>query len=50
MNQPLPSHNFKGTRVYVGTDVHKERWAVSLRNAGLDPGTFSMNSSPKELA
>ena len=51
MNRPPTSaSNFEGVPVYVGIDVHLKRRVVSLRSAGLDLKTFSMNPSPEELA
>jgi transposase len=41
--------NFRGQRIYVGIDVHKKQWNVSIRNNGLLLKTFSMNPSPEEL-
>ena len=45
--------NFKATEkqitYYVGIDVHKKRWVVTIRALNLELKTFSMNPSPKEL-
>ena len=36
--------------LYVGIDVHKKKWVVTIRAEGLELKTFAMNPSPKELA
>lgn len=50
MSKTAPSLDLEGAPVYAGIDVHRTRWVVSLRSAGLDLKTFSMNPSPEELA
>ena len=34
---------------YIGIDVHKKRWIVTIRSNGMELRTFSMNPSPEEL-
>lgn len=41
--------DFSNQRFYIGIDVHKKSWNVSIRNNGLQLKTFSMNPDPKEL-
>jgi transposase len=35
--------------MFVGLDVHKKQWTVTIRNNGMELRTFSMNPSPEEL-
>ncbi len=35
---------------YIGLDVHKKRWVVTIRAMNMELKTFSMNPSPKELS
>jgi len=41
--------SFKGQHFYIGLDVHKKRWSVTIRNSGLTLRTFSMDPSPEAL-
>ena len=41
--------SFKGKHFYVGFDVHKKRWVVTIRHNGLRLKTFSMDPSPEGL-
>lgn len=41
--------NFRGQRFFIGIDVHKKQWNVSIRNNRLHLKTFSMNPYPEEL-
>ena len=42
---------FKGQEFFVGIDVHKRSWKVTIRSQGLELQTFSMGSpSPAEVA
>ena len=41
--------NFKDQHFYIGMDVHKKQWTVSIRNNGLALKTFSMDPSPEML-
>jgi hypothetical protein len=41
--------NFKGQQFFIGVDVHKKRWTVTLRHNGLRLKTFSMDPSPETL-
>lgn len=41
--------DFRGQRIYIGIDVHKQQWNVSIRNNHLHLKTFSMNPAPLEL-
>jgi len=40
---------FSGKDLFVGIDVHKKRWVVSVRTYDLELKTFSMNASAEEL-
>jgi transposase len=42
--------DFSGQRFYVGIDVHKKRWVVTIRSLQMELKTFSMNPSPEELS
>lgn len=41
--------NFAGQRLYIGVDVHKKSWNVTIILNGLQIKKFSMNPNPKEL-
>ncbi len=41
--------NFSGQRIYVGIDVHKKSWDVTLVVNGMKVKKLSMNPQPKEL-
>ena len=41
--------DFKGKNIFVGIDVHKNSWKVTIRSAFLELQTFSANPSPQEL-
>ena len=41
--------SFKGETLFIGIDVHKKRWVITLRMGGNALKTFSMNPSPSEL-
>ena len=41
--------NFSGKRFYIGIDVHKRHWVVTIRCERIVVATFSMNPSPEEL-
>jgi transposase len=49
MNTPLKSLDFTGERFYIGLDVHKKNWSVTIRCRGQHLKTFSMNPSPEGL-
>jgi transposase len=40
---------FEGKDFYVGIDVHKKQWTVTIRHQGLSLKTFSMDPSPEAL-
>ena len=40
---------FKGQHFFIGIDVHKKRWMVTIRNNNMVIKHFSMNPSPQEL-
>jgi transposase len=41
--------NFINQHFFVGIDVHLKQWKVTIRSAGIELKTFSMNPSPQEL-
>jgi len=41
--------NFSGQKIYVGIDVHKLSWNVTIILNGMKVKRFSMNPKPKEL-
>lgn len=40
---------FEGKDFYVGMDVHKKQWTVTIRHQGLSLKTYSMDPSPEAL-
>lgn len=46
----IAQDSFKGQHVFVGIDVHKKQWVVSLRCNKMELQTVSMNPSPLELS
>jgi transposase len=41
--------NFNGQKIYVGIDVHKKNWQITIVLNGMKVKTFSMNPNPEEL-
>ena len=41
--------NFTGQNIYVGIDVHKKSWDITIILNGMKVKKFSMNPKPKEL-
>ena len=41
--------DFTNQDFYIGLDVHKKQWTVTIRSGGLQLRRFSMNPSPSEL-
>ena len=41
--------DFKNQQFYIGIDVHKKNWNVTIRSGGIVLKTYSTNASPKEL-
>ena len=41
--------DFRGQIFYIGLDVHKKRWVVTIRLNRLELRTFSMNPSADDL-
>ncbi len=41
--------DFKNQQFYVGIDVHKKSWSVTIRSGGITLKTYSSNPSPEEL-
>lgn len=42
--------NFSGQHFYVGIDVHKKRWVITIRWNGMELKTFSMDPLAEQLA
>jgi transposase len=42
-------NNFNNQAFYVGIDVHKKNWTITIRSNQMELNTLSMNPSPKEL-
>ena len=43
------SIDFKGQKFYVGLDVHKRSWAVTIRSMGIEVGRFHQPPSVPAL-
>jgi transposase len=41
--------DFSDKKLFIGLDIHKKNWAVTIRCLGMELSTFSMNPSPVEL-
>ena len=41
--------DFTGQTLYIGIDVHKKSWQVTILLNGMKVKVFSMNPNPKEL-
>jgi len=41
--------SFENQVFYIGIDVHKQSWTVTIRMSGMELKTFSMNPIPEEL-
>ena len=50
MRKQYSTVSFKGQVVYVGIDVHKKQWTVTIRHCGRMSETFVMNPDPEKLA
>jgi len=42
--------DFSNQEFYLGIDVHKKSWNVTIRSSGIVLKTFSMNPEPKEIS
>jgi transposase len=49
MKNVKPGNLFKGKKIFVGVDVHKKRWVITIRTYDLELKTFSMIPSADEL-
>jgi len=43
------SRDFTGENFYIGLDVHKKSWSVTVRTSNLEVGHFSQTPDPKAL-
>lgn len=50
MSPQINQLDFKGQQLFVGIDVHKQNWRVTILTAERELRTFSMNPNPEELA
>ena len=50
MRKQYNTVSFKNQTVFVGIDVHKKQWTVTIRHCGLAQKTFSMDPEPEKLA
>ena len=49
MQNKIIGLNFSNQRFFIGLDVHKKSWKVTLRTNRMELKTFSMNPQPDEL-
>ena len=49
MNVQIKQPDFTGQDFYIGIDVHKKQWTISIRWDGMELKRFSMNPEPEEL-
>jgi transposase len=42
--------DFSNQNFWIGIDVHKKNWKVTVRNSGRELQTYSMDPSPKQLS
>jgi len=47
--QKQTDSSFKGKNFFIGIDVHKKHWTVTIRHNGLALKTFSLNPDPELL-
>ena len=50
MNKENNTIHFENQIFYIGIDVHKRSWTVTIRTNGMVLKTYSMNPCPQELA
>ena len=50
MRKQYSTVSFKGQIIYVGIDVHKKQWTVTIRHCGRMSETFVMDPTPEKLA
>lgn len=49
-NNEINLINFQGQEFFIGIDVHKKNWTVTIRCNHMELKTFSQNPSPEELS
>jgi transposase len=49
MSVQVKQPDFTGQDFYIGIDVHKKQWTISIRWNGMELKRFSMNPNPEEL-
>ena len=50
MRKQYSTVSFKGQVVYVGIDVHKKQWTVTIQHCGRAQKSFTMDPDPEKLA
>ena len=50
MRKQYNTVSFKNQTVFVGIDVHKKQWTVTIRHCGIAKKSFSMDPDPEKLA
>jgi transposase len=45
----MPLQNAVHTKLFIGIDIHKKSWSVSIRTESFDHKTFSMPPDPDAL-
>jgi hypothetical protein len=43
------SLDFSGQAFYIGLDIHKRKWVVTIRNSKQELKTYSMDPNPEKL-
>ena len=50
MRKQYNTVSFKGQVVFVGIDVHKRQWTVTIQHCGHAQKSFTMDPDPEKLA
>ena len=50
MRKQYSTGSFKGQIIYVGIDVHKTQWTVTIQHCGMSQKRFTMDPDPEKLA
>ena len=50
MRKQYSTVSFKGQVVYVGIDVHKKQWTVTIQHCGMIQKSFTIDPDPEKLA
>jgi transposase len=49
MDKEITKLDFKGQLLFIGIDVHKRQWKITIRSNNMHLKTISINPDPKEL-